>query len=219
MSEVTWVEMTFGSCSKATGQTGQFSWLFWRNRIFVYLTCVCLWLGVDFSGGIWVFPKIGVPQNGWFIIENPIKMDDFGGKNPLFSETPIWQQKSCWKTRELVFPVSGEPTGSSRALLGSMGFGVPKKPWWTRGRDSKRWDSGSNMGTLKPGHDQFFQQTFWTPLRRRIDLFCPGNWNFDFDVELNDELERTRLTLFDHNLTMEQIIRPHENQQKDRGPP
>ena len=37
---------------------------------------------------IWVFPKIGVPQNGWFITENPIKMDDLGA--PLFSETPIW---------------------------------------------------------------------------------------------------------------------------------
>ena len=28
---------------------------------------------------IWVFPKIGVLQNGWFIMENPIKMDHFGG--------------------------------------------------------------------------------------------------------------------------------------------
>ena len=31
---------------------------------------------------IWVFPKIGVPQNGWFILENPIKLDGLGV--PLF---------------------------------------------------------------------------------------------------------------------------------------
>ena len=33
----------------------------------------------------WMFPKIGVPQNGWFILENLIKMDALGA--PLFLET------------------------------------------------------------------------------------------------------------------------------------
>jgi hypothetical protein len=32
--------------------------------------------------GNWGFPEIRIPPNGWFITENPTKMDDFG-------DTPI----------------------------------------------------------------------------------------------------------------------------------
>ena len=43
---------------------------------------------ISIHHNIWVFPKIGIPQNGWFIMENPIKMDDLG--IPPILETPIY---------------------------------------------------------------------------------------------------------------------------------
>ena len=36
-----------------------------------------------------VSQKLGVPQNEWFIMENPIKNGMIWGENPLFSETSI----------------------------------------------------------------------------------------------------------------------------------
>ena len=40
---------------------------------------------------IWVFPKIRVPQNGWFIMENPIEMDDLGAGYHYFRKHPYVQ--------------------------------------------------------------------------------------------------------------------------------
>ncbi len=50
-------------------------------------------------GSIWVFPNIGVPENGWFIVENPIEMDDLGGFPPIFGGstpnfTPLFRRKN-----------------------------------------------------------------------------------------------------------------------------
>ena len=50
-----------------------------RNEVFVFF----LWQQ------IWVFPKIGVPQHGWFIMENPTKMADLGGKPTIFGNIHI----------------------------------------------------------------------------------------------------------------------------------
>ena len=61
---------------------------------------------VQFHSFIWMFPKIGVPQNG-FIMENPIKMDDLGGFPIIFGSTPI--SNGLLSPRRVKFPVPASP--------------------------------------------------------------------------------------------------------------
>ena len=65
---------------------------------------------------MWVFPKIGVPQNGWFIRENLIRTDDLGGKTPILGNTHIKFQ--CLE----IFEILGD---QKFQFQGWRGFGIP----------------------------------------------------------------------------------------------
>ena len=56
-------------------------------------------LCIEFPFYRWVFPKIGVPQNAWSIMENPIKIDDLG-VHPWKLTCP---QKRDYFSREHIF--------------------------------------------------------------------------------------------------------------------
>ena len=63
-----------------------------------------------------MFPKIGVPQNGWFISENPIRMHDL--VVPLFLETSIYFANRNFRK---AFVLHSMAEGSTTQKAASMG--------------------------------------------------------------------------------------------------
>ena len=53
-------------------------WFWWRGPNMLWKMMHLGYVPLILEWCIWMFPKIGVPQNGWFIMENHIKMDDLG---------------------------------------------------------------------------------------------------------------------------------------------
>ena len=73
----------------------------------------------------WVFPKIGVPQNGWCIMENPIKMDDL--KVPQFSETSksfdVWKWSKGDSSNTCAACSTGTETGGGWVVVERQAVG------------------------------------------------------------------------------------------------
>ena len=89
----------------------------------------------------WVFPKIGVPQNGWFIIENPINPWMIWGENPtILGNIQLWNQNtlhdSMLSSQNSPFS-SWKLPWSDRDVL--LGMGSSYSPWPFKEGVSGKW--------------------------------------------------------------------------------
>ena len=105
-----------------------------RWRFGTWCSCIFFW---------GVLPKIGVHQNGWFIMENPFKMDDLGV--PLFLETPIF--------KGVIFKFTTTPAPAQWNFLHFIIASFQTVPQSLRGRnketESERQVGGNIAKTMK----------------------------------------------------------------------
>ena len=77
----------------------------------------------SFEWAKWRFPKKGVPQNGWFIRENPSKNGWFGG-TPFFWETTTWMDMIWLWIKTMVPWVPKSRNGG--CSFGTLDFTIPR---------------------------------------------------------------------------------------------
>ena len=89
---------------------------------------------------IWVFPKIGVPQNGWFTRENPIRIDDLGG-TPVFGNTHIKESQADKFFFELPSTAISRPRVALVAPPWAQGVPSDRAPAAAASEDMIHWGS------------------------------------------------------------------------------